>query len=1338
MANLQEEEKRTVADTVINQVDDALVQAVADAPPTADSPTPETPAQPTPKPDPNTVIHNGRTYNKDHVYYRKDIFGNNLMYVKPEFKKLYSGSGFIYGSNKPGATLGEDVGGFATELMQTLSAPGIGLSDFVVDLVNQAPGKNKVPKVPTLKTKYAETVRDLSSILLPMFMLRSSGINAGKALDARVAAPLGKNRLFQIFAEAGIDIGTGAFVDSVVKQNETDDNFAGTLKKSFPSWFSWISNDWATFDGESPDDKRVKNINEGALFGLFSGLFDTATTLLRARKQTKEITGFIPEDDKATTYFDEIRKAKEAAPKLSEDPAENALLKALNKQDEQLTEAAQYIEARGANPDEPILGKHNVFAIEETSVRTADDNGVVGAMVDAARIQNNQNTVYGRLGSILSEGAIKYILDGGSLARGEVIQMLVDNIRKAGKFSYEYVGGRVTYKQIDEAGTRLAEIMLDPRMDTGMLKATLDNFRNELDTFRGMVEPINDQAYNATMKAIRGYMDQYMNMDTLKAQAYLSTSLGGQVADMAEGARYVEEMPLAVMRAQEQILDRIEYLMVEKGLASYHAGAGLANMRMRDRMRQLMATPEKVEEIFEQARLRTDDALSQIVTRANTTVESLRFMSRERPEYLRPLMSAFELTNGNIDSLHKLNVFVDNSLAQIEKAFFDGKPEIPNVVVQGFYANIYNSMLTTISTPSKALWSNTALLLTKPLEVLGGAALGLDRKTFQRGWYQYAGGMMDSLQKGAQHLSFVFGKAASDPTSVGYIMRDDIARKNEGTMDVLNDFARAAEEEGNLGPRIMYNHAEMLQDLEMNPFLRFGTNAMASLDGFTRAIIASGESRARAYDQFIDGGLELNPKSLKTVSDDIYRSMFDSSGMITDSAVEFASREIAMNLDTPAIRALGDFVERHKYLKPFFLFPRTSANMVAMFNKYSPVSVFANDVNKLAAPIPNEMFSRQEIEEALVSRGYDAADPNAEVIFNTIRAEVKGRKAIGTAAVSLAVGLFLSDRLHGDGHFDKTRDRVRKGLGWKPRSIMTPDGKWISYDNLGPVSDWIAVTANIMDSIQSIEGNTGEVLMNKMAFILGASLTNKSVLSGAEPMFDVLSGNGAAISRWASSFTSAAAPLSGARNELGRVMYPALKELDQEFTDLMRNRNKFVDFFDPDGALADAYDWIDGKKIGEPESIWTRLWNATQPMKVNDGLSPVRQFLVDIEYDARPTFQRSSQGVEYTPKERSELFSRIGQDGYFREQVEQIMREYNSDEWRAEIEQARRTGRKIDEEKWDNLYNRLDIALSQAKKLAEANVSFAAEIRTRGIDAKLQQFYEKRGDLDAILELANP
>ena len=184
--------------------------------------------------------------------------------------------------------------------------------------------------------------------------------------------------------------------------------------------------------------------------------------------------------------------------------------------------------------------------------------------------------------------------------------MLKEKIKSAGKYSAEIAGGsKITFDMIDEQGTRLAEIMVDPRMDTGFLKATLAEYKDLLNKVDGMKPSLGDVGYNATMKAISSYLDEYVNMDADKAAAYLAHSLGGQVSDMAEGIRYVEGTE-AVQRAQEMILDRLEYLMVEKGFAAYNRGASLNFLNT---WKRLQSQPDAVREAAMAAKEGNEDYL---------------------------------------------------------------------------------------------------------------------------------------------------------------------------------------------------------------------------------------------------------------------------------------------------------------------------------------------------------------------------------------------------------------------------------------------------------------------------------------------------------------------------------------------------------------------------------------------------------------------------------------------------------------------------------------------------------------------------------------------------------
>ena len=1206
-----------------------------------------------------------------------------------------------------------DAGDYARNIFEGGLAAPTGMVDFGVDMINLIPGAN-VPKIPKFKSELMQAARELSSIILPTVFL-TRGLGAGARLaNAKVAWKVGQSELMKFVGETGLAAGVGAFVDGTNKLNQTDDNLQGSLKKMFPKHMGWISDDWATLDSDSPDVKRAKNVNEGVGLGIFSDLLVGAGKMLKAIKGTKAATGFVPRNEQAKSLFEQVAKKS--------GDAEESVLDAASLRETAKDELGDYRIAKGKfTGDEPVFGvtADDAFDIEETGIRSTDELGVLSAAVDQTRIANNIGSLYGRLSSIVGEGALKYGLNIDSLTKRELVMLVKDQIKEGGQYDYLLNGKKLPWEEIDKASTDLAQIIMDPRMDTGMIKNVLDDFMTEVDGMRQLaVNTKGDIGYGAALKAVSGYLDQYMDMDALKAQAFLNTSMAGQVSDLAEGARIMDGTA-AIERAQEQILDRVEYLMVEKGLANYQRGAGLNNLKLMQRL-IYAKDPKRLAEVAENARAQTDDALANIIPRAKQVVDTIREISKERPEFLRPLSMAYEFTDGNVDTMSKLNNFVDQSLADMGKAFVDGQPEIPNVIVQGYWSNIYNSVLTSISTPMKAAFGNAALLLERPFAVMGGAIVGGDIKTLKRGWYQYSA-VTESLRKGLSHMSMVYRKAASDPTSVSYIMRDDLVLKNEQHMEVLEGFARAAQQRGEDGPMVLYYKAEALNDLANNPLLRFGANAMTALDGFARAVIANGEARGRAYDKFISGGRKLDADGMRKAAEDHYNEMFDKNGMITDKAVDIASREIAMNLDNPAVDAMSAFIARYPALKPFMMFPRTSANIISMANKHSPISVFASEYNKLARPFSS--FTREEVTEILTAKGLEVTEEN----FNALRAEVRGRKAIGTITMMAASAMFLNGHLRGNGHYDKERQKVRTELGWKPRSYKGWDGKWYSYDGLGPISDFLALTADVMDNFDTITENDLETNINKLGFLLSANLTNKSMLAGIEPMNDVLAGNPAALNRWASSFASSLAPLSGARNELGRLMAPELRELDMEFGQLLRNRNKYLDAIDPKGALPNKHDWMDGKKIGYPENIFVRAWNATMPMKVYDGMSTERQFLLDIEYDTRPSFNKSTKGVEYTPKERSELYQIMGQQGYFRNEVNRIMAGTEAKAWRESIKTERGNGSRVDPNQWLNLYKNLDVALDRAKRLAEVQLSNRDEVMRRQYEQGLDKAYQQRG-----------
>jgi len=292
----------------------------------------------------------------------------------------------------------------------------------------------------------------------------------------------------------------------------------------------------------------------------------------------------------------------------------------------------------------------------------------------------------------------------------------------------------------------------------------------------------------------------------------------------------------------------------------------------------------------------------------------------------------------------------------------------------------------------------------------------------------------------------------------------------------------------------------------------------------------------------------------------------------------------------------------------------------------------------------------------------------------------------------------MTDRITGNGHYNRQKQALRRDADWKPRSIRLPGGKWVSYDNLGPITNFLALTADVMDNFDSLSPNDVGEQLRKLGFVVASSITEKTMLAGIEPFLDVVRGDVGAINKWASSFlTSAVVPGSSQLAEISRLMDPGLKEVEMDLFSLIQNRIPFAK-----GGMPIKYDWIDGGEVGIPDNFMARVWNTYMPWKVNGKISPEKQFLIDIEYDARPTLRTNGKGVELTPEERSEITDIMGRDGLFKRGIQRVMQTTEAKQFRKNFKKAIDDGFEPDLSEFEGVHILLDRELRNAMRMASA------------------------------------
>ena len=1228
------------------------------------------------------------------------------------------------------------------------AAPVIGISDTIIDTINLLSadgGRYDIPKLPKYESDAIQALRNISGLVIPSLGLRSLAIQGFSKLHAaRVAPPalvsLGNKASFQYFSKFGIDVGTGGLVDYVAEQNQKDQNLLGTLKEYWPKTFQWIPESIATNKDDSAGEKRAKNVAEGAIFNVLASIIEGAAYLTRAGRSVSKTSEFIPSKNNGVNNVNELGKDEFSDIKFSENPVEDSVLRNYARKEKELNLLNEYYISKG----EPEID-WNSLDEGQTLVRSKDADGIVGAQSDAAQIQENIDSGWGRIGNLIHEATRKEGIEFENLSNRTLVSQVTDELKKAGTFSKRLKSNKlITDVMMDRAGRKLAATLLHPRVEPDEIIGILDEFKRSIEG--SAIRIVGKKGINQSIKQLTR---QLIDLDTQKARAYLVTSEAGQIADMSEGARLMEG-GASVRRTVDLMADRLEVLMVEKGLANFETGTMLSNMNA---WKQAVATGDKdvINGAADTILQNTSAKLTEIIPEAKEWTSTIKAVARDNPEFLRPLLLANEFTDGNVDTLFKLHNDAANRLGIFKKAIYDGNPEVPSIINKVWWSNIFNSTLSAMATPARAAVGNLTGLLGRGLATVTGAVAQGDLARAKKAMVAHFA-LDDTLQKATDHMRLVFRKASTNPNEVSYVMRSDIAINEEKSLDMLRAYADAAEANGEEGASMLLRIYEDLDALARDPVLRFGGNSMTAFDGFTKSVVANTEAKYIALNKLAQSGDEITEETFKKAYQEVYDKWFDTNGMLKSDYIDSITSEIALNADSPVVDGFNQFIRRFPAARTFIRFPRTTANVIDSFTRWSPAGVLSSDYQKMWGPLGRKQFGLDDVEEIkqiLISKGRPVDEHFMET-FEMLRLEVKGKAAIGSLMTTMAFFAGANDRCTGNGHYNKAIQRQRVRSGWKPKSCKIPGtNKVVSYEWMGPVGDWLSLTLDVVDNFDSISTSKQEYFLQKLSFVLGSAFTNRSVLAQLEPMFDVLQGNGAAASRFMSSFLNDMVPLGGMRNELGKILYPELRQIRSELQEHLRNRNAWLDAVDPERALPAVVDPIDGKEIGSEDNWFLRVFNRG-PMKVHSQPSKERQFLIDIEFNSSPTMNMSQKGAVLENHEITAINTKMGEQGIYKKKIAEIMRDANNLKYTApdgtvykgftNILRAQRKGNIpsdiLDTTKFANIFSRLTTAYSDAKRIAEDSLDepMRSGIREREYEKINSTYNQRKGDIDTVLE----
>ena len=1205
----------------------------------------------------------------------------------------------------------------------------------------------------------------------------------GGTIGANAAKPLNylASTKTTVAGRLGQSAAAGAVAD-VVSNQSSQNNAAAELIKLKPEWSSVLA-PIATNDSMSPAQRALMNIGEGLGLGMVidTALEGAGAGLRAINKNKPKPTNADPEIVKMATdrHMEELEKLQEGTyvkrTALLEKEARKSLevsahrsAKAKLETDETLSQWRQRVNTERTSPWFKLDDAQKQELMLTEAKKRDIDWGPNRNFETRAKRQADQTTDVGvdRLTRDEATPDDAFVYDGGTPERGQAISAELDpmaalrdtvRIRKdltqaegtprsmmseaqirrievgAPGMSAQEVDRLTDFYQADPDFQKLYGKAASAQIKDDLSEAQLrvNEFLDETGNYRG--NPVTDEqitdflgrfGFDNGGNQIGGNIvegRETFNSAQLIASDVLTGTLLKQVRDIARAAQSVAGevdildkdslgdlifsriTTLARMRKETSMLNSYSLRMMGQGKAK-------APSRDVDFMTELTAASDEaaatVNVIKEALRGDTDDAL------------------------LRTYVEILATAGDKIGTFKDLDAFMKRKL----HGYSDATGEQKSAILSELQSMYVHSVLSGPRTPMRAIVGTGLTTVMRPVATIIGSAgdyiRGDDLTT--RSAFAGINAMRESL---GEAWSFAKQRWAGEitgdtPTAKSIADAAEFNRTSDLEWQAMGTYIY---QRGTDGDKFAYGTANLIRSINNFPLFNWSTRAMGATDQFFGHLIGRARVRQLAFNEAYD-----TIKQAKGVVSDadakeltkLYEAKFErqvwaADGQINDTFLKRAQEEASLTQDLRGWAAdFERFANKAPFARPFMLFTRTSVNALELTAKHTPI------LNRFIGEV-QDIRTLAWDDPKMLQYGIKSPEDHA-----SMKALINGRVALGYATVTTASTLFLNGMLTGNGPSDKQLKDTWIQMGWRPRSLRIGN-KYISYDSLEPFNSFLSTVADIGDASREMGDDWTEKRLGQLAFIFGQNVTNKSFLTGITQLNDFLELKGSKPAGIIANIANNQLPWGGMRNEIGRLLSPGMRELDNGIQDSFRNRNLYTDLFTgPDNKVPYRYDILNGSKINDYDFM-TRAFNAVSPFQINLGSTPTRELFFRSGIDAKTTFNSGPNGEELTSKMKSRYQYLIGKQNL----ESQFEREFQNPQMLQSIltmEADRAAGRQytIDE----TLHgSRIKSLIENAKKQAWVELnnsedSVSAAVRqqaVRGLSTKAR----RKGDTDRANEL---
>ena len=1137
------------------------------------------------------------------------------------------------------------------------------------------------------------------------------GLQAKKALDtAKKTTTLAK------------ELKKGALLGlryDLVSKNESQDNLLGTLTKHY----GWIDTPLTTKDTDHPALNKLRHIVEGMGIGaVFDATIFKMTPLAQLlARQGREGTSQIIDagqrvyDERAalgSALKEDLKPITDAAKRVYDARGE---LKAAAGEDiaairakfEEFTgsrkesiEVQKREQAKSQMKDPGFRAPKNEPIADPWQGATTSNSKASDVDKSIKRMKNEWGAEEGSTDSMLSNTQIDRMSKGTGETE-EVIKEILGNFRSQGFI-----------KEL-EASARSAG------------KTLQESIGEDLDMFRAVYEGRNtsdvttDQFFKKFTKKQRPIYDkkgkkvgEYMQPMYIKALDMVNTSLFNDIRDAGITAR--ELANIADIKdidgpAQQMVEKLIAGLRLRK-ISSYEASQQLAEIGD-SRLRK------SGKELVEQIDKDVQESIDAFRVALQMTTE------QDGDEVFKTIFEGISMADG-VHTLDDLDVFMRKKM---RGGTFAGDKKKTGAFLREMGTMFTHSVLSGPKTSVRAIMGTSTAAFTRPMAMAMGGLMRGD-STITRAALANLNAMREMVPE-----AFTYFKKRLNSYWAGDLstMKTRFVERNK-LDDQWQMYGHWAETRGNTVDKALYRTANMVRGLNDSSLLTYSTKIMAATDDAFALMIGRARAREKAFlaaaDQLPDGNFSnLDQTFFKNQEDLFQQQIFKPDGTLADEMADFSRREATLTQDlTGFSKSLAKAFDEAPWARPFFLFARTGVNGLALTAKHTPgFNFFVKEFNEIAKAKPGDDLS------GLLQYGIKTPQDlmNAKAIQN-------GRLAIGSAAIFMASMAYLSGNLHGNGPTDRKQRQAWLDAGWKPRTIKLGD-VWVNYDAFEPYNQILALVGDIGDHQQLMGEEWAEDRLLKLAMAMGSTVTSKSYLAGMQSFVDLFSGQPGQSNRIIAGLMNNTVPLSGLRNEIGKVLTPYTRDLGSDIQSSIRNRNLITENIATD-PLPIKYDILTGKPIKDHDFI-TRMFNAFSPVNFNLDYSPGRELLFNSGYDMRTSTYSAPDGTDLSdsPKVRSMFQKAIGEQNL--EAVFNKMAESENIQISiAEMNWHRKNGMADVEPKSFPHYKRIAREFDKAKKRAWASINKDNDVQKLILEERNQKLKNRKankGTIDKILEM---